>query len=230
MARISGETRIARTARALVKLSLASKEGAFLGPESELLARLNVSRPTLRQAAKIVESDRLISVRRGVKGGFYATRPDARDAIRSLAGFLRLRGATMADILMLAQPICEQAAGLAASCAEEELRAELEQIVDDLAEEKMPHELIRIETEVAAHIASMSGNPAIELFMAIAYSFGMEERGLAMFQAAEQRDRARKLQRDLCIAILSGDADVARLMMRRRGAAMALWVDQAGRP
>src|SRR3546814_4388112 len=89
------ETLASRTARALADLSLAAAPGDHLGAEDDLLQRFGVSRPTLRQAAKLVERDRLISIRRGIKGGYFAERHDARDAIQSLARFLRLRGATL---------------------------------------------------------------------------------------------------------------------------------------
>lgn len=81
-----GSSRVAHTARLLAALSLATGAGDFLGAEDELLARLGVSRPTLRQAAKIVENERLISVRRGTKGGLYAARPDVADVLHAPEG------------------------------------------------------------------------------------------------------------------------------------------------
>jgi hypothetical protein len=54
-----------------------------------------------------------------------------------------------------------------------------------------------------------------------------EERGVVIFQSPEQRAQIRALQRDLCRAILDGDADVARLMMRRRSSVIAEWLDRA---
>ena len=65
----SSATRVDRTASALADLSLAGESGRFLGSEDELLLRFGVSRPTLRQAAKMVANDRLITVRRGTGGG-----------------------------------------------------------------------------------------------------------------------------------------------------------------
>src|SRR3546814_12769714 len=108
------ETRASRTARALADLSLAAAPGDHLGAEDDLLQRFGVSRPTLRQAAKLVERDRLISIRRGIKGGYFAERPDARDAIQSLARFLRLRGATPGDVIQVTRPVAEEAAVAAA--------------------------------------------------------------------------------------------------------------------
>ena len=49
-----GETLASRTAQALVDLSLAAKPGDYLGAENDLLQKFGISRPTLRQAAKMV--------------------------------------------------------------------------------------------------------------------------------------------------------------------------------
>lgn len=223
---LSGETLVSRTARALARLSLDSEEGAYLGAEQDLLARLGISRPTLRQAAKIVESDRLISVRRGTNGGFYAERPAAADAIRTLTRFLRLRGTTLRDIMAMNRLVTEEAAVLACACTREDLRARLAAFVATIDANDTPGAVIRAETALARLIAEMSGNPAIELVLAIGYGFGLEEQGVVIYQDPAERAEARKLQHDLCRAILDSDAEIARLMMRRRSAMAALWIDR----
>ncbi|MEN9717805.1 MAG: hypothetical protein RIQ99_683 [Pseudomonadota bacterium] len=221
------ETLVSRTARELSKLSLEHDDGAFIGAEDDLLTRLSVSRPTLRQAAKIAENDRLISVRRGIKGGFYASRPDADDAIRTLARYLRLKGATLLDIMAVSRLVAEEAAGLACQCADESLRSKLVQFAKSIDAADTAPALITAEARLARMVAQMSGNPAIELVMAIGYSFGMEEQGTTLYHTAEHREVARKLQQGLVQAILDRDGDVARLMMRRRSVAMAGWIEAA---
>jgi GntR family transcriptional regulator, transcriptional repressor for pyruvate dehydrogenase complex len=224
-----GETRVAATARELAQLSLAVEEGAFIGAEDELLARLGVSRPTLRQAAKIAENDRLISVRRGIKGGFYASRPDAADAIRTLARYLRLKGATLADIMAVSRLVAEEAVERACVCKDMGLRTRLAEFAERIAENDTPATLIAAEGELVRLLAAMSGNPAIELVMAIGYSFGMEEQGVALYRDAGQREQARKLQTGLCRAVLDADPEIARVIMRRRSAMMSEWIDAAAR-
>ncbi|MGJ3627919.1 GntR family transcriptional regulator [Sphingomonas sp. MMS24-JH45] len=63
-----------RVADELRRLALTSEEGTLLGSEEALMTRLGVSRPTLRQAAGLVAQDQLITIKRGVNGG-YSPRP-----------------------------------------------------------------------------------------------------------------------------------------------------------
>lgn len=227
---LNGETLVVRTARALADLSLAGVEGAFLGAEDDLVARLGVSRPTLRQAAKIAENDRLIAVKRGVRGGFYAARPDAADAIRTLTRFLRLKGATLSDIGAVSRLVWEEAAELAAGCRDEALRARLAAFTHRIEDHDTPGALVRADTQLAALVGEMSGNPGIELVMAIGYAFGLEEEGISLFDDPVRRASARRLQRDVCEAILNRDGDVARVMARRRSKSIAAWLEAAVTP
>lgn len=222
----AGSTLVTRTAQALSDLSLAEEQGAYLGAEDELLARLKVSRPTFRQAAKIVESDRLISVRRGLHGGFYAERPNAADSIRALARYLRLNGATLADIIVVTRPVAEAAAALAATRGTEPQRQQLRDFVSRIDEAESRADIVRSETEMGRRLAEMSGNPAVQLFMEIGFTFGIEEQRVGLFDSAANRAEAKAMQRTLCEAVLSGDADVARLMMQRRGQMVAAWLQR----
>jgi DNA-binding FadR family transcriptional regulator len=223
----SGSTLVARTARALSDLSMAQDEGSYLGSEDELLATLGVSRPTLRQAAKIVESDRLISVRRGLRGGFYAERPNAADSIRSLARYLRLNGASLADIVQVTRPVSEEACALAAMNGTVEQRERMQAFAARIDGNESRLEIVSAEAELGRLIAEMSGNPAIQLVTEISFAFGMEEQDLGFFAGEADRAEARQTQRAICDAVLGGDPDIARIMMRRRGSMIKGWLDRA---
>tara|TARA_R110000803_G_scaffold56917_5_gene114454 strand:+ start:20491 stop:21207 length:717 start_codon:yes stop_codon:yes gene_type:complete len=224
----SPRSRVSETARQLADLSLAASEGDHLGAEVDLLERLGVSRPTLRQAAKIVESDRLISVRKGQGGGFFATRPSAADVIRAPARFLRLNGATLMDVHIVTRLIATEAASMAAGCEDEALRGALQAHRDSVAETAgagdTAEATIQQETRLARILSEMSGNPAIGLFMEIGYTFGREEQNIRFYQQADDRERSRSLQVQLCDAILAGDPEIARLLMARRTAMIVEWL------
>src|SRR3546814_16660333 len=50
-------------------------EGASLPPEGQLLEQFGVSRPTLREAIRILEAERLITVTRGSRSGARVSAP-----------------------------------------------------------------------------------------------------------------------------------------------------------
>jgi DNA-binding FadR family transcriptional regulator len=63
------------------------KEGDSLPPEAQLLASLGISRPTLREALRILEAEQLISVMRGSRSGARVHQPRVESAAR-YAGFV----------------------------------------------------------------------------------------------------------------------------------------------
>ncbi len=223
------ETLASRTARALADLSLAAAPGDHLGAEDELLQRFGVSRPTLRQAAKLVERDRLVSIRRGIKGGYFAARPDARDAIQSLARFLRLKGTTLGNVIQVTRPVSEEAAAAAAERRSAADVVLLDAFVAAIGGHDTPRDLIAAEVELARLIAGMSGNPVFELVMEIGYSFGLDEKGSDLYADPERRARTRAMQYSLCTAIIDGDPDIARLMMNRRSRQFDEWLGSGDR-
>jgi GntR family transcriptional regulator, transcriptional repressor for pyruvate dehydrogenase complex len=73
-------------------------EGDSLGHEPELVERFGVSRPSLREALRILEAEGLISVVRGVLGGIVVRAPDERLAARTAALVLQSRNVSLADV------------------------------------------------------------------------------------------------------------------------------------
>lgn len=69
-------------------LSLAAQDGALLGGEDTLVAALGISRATLRQAARVLEREGLLRVRRGINGGYFAARPDVRTIEQAVSAYL----------------------------------------------------------------------------------------------------------------------------------------------
>ena len=72
--------------------------GDPLPNETELMELYDVSRPVVREALRILESETLISVKRGAGGGARVRRPDVGVAARHAALLLQLEGTTLADL------------------------------------------------------------------------------------------------------------------------------------
>ena len=85
------------------------KEGDVLPSQESLLAEFQVGPPALREAIHILETDGLISVRRGNVGGAVVHLPSAERTAQMFSMALQARGASPADVsgaLMQLEPIC----------------------------------------------------------------------------------------------------------------------------
>jgi DNA-binding FadR family transcriptional regulator len=70
----------------------------FLDPTAELVGRFGVSRPTLREAFRILESEGLISVRQGSRRGVEVLAPSTGGVTRVAGQTLQATGATIGDL------------------------------------------------------------------------------------------------------------------------------------
>jgi DNA-binding FadR family transcriptional regulator len=74
------------------------KEGDLLPAESKLMEEFGVSRPTIREAYRILEAERLVTVSRGARGGAVVHSPDP-DLISNYALMvLQCEGTTVAEV------------------------------------------------------------------------------------------------------------------------------------
>ena len=68
------------------------KEGDYLPNEAELMTHFGVSRPTLREAVRVLESERLVEVRRGSRTGARVRVPGPEIVARPAGLLLELSG------------------------------------------------------------------------------------------------------------------------------------------
>ena len=73
-------------------------EGDNLPPESTLIEEFGISRPTMREAFRILETERLISVSRGSRGGARVHMPEVEVVARYAGLYLQARQTTVRDV------------------------------------------------------------------------------------------------------------------------------------
>ena len=152
----------AQLRRKIVRGELA--EGEALPAETALMAEFAVSRPTLREAFRVLESESLISVRRGARGGARVQVPEGTVAARYAGVVLEYRGTTLKDVYDARTVIEAPCAGLLAQRRTdrdlERLRAsvaEAEGLMDD------PSAFIRAHMEFHALVVELAGNETLSV-------------------------------------------------------------------
>jgi DNA-binding FadR family transcriptional regulator len=102
----------ARLRKAIVRGDI--RIGDKLPSEARLISDFDVSRPTIREALRILEFEGLIVVSRGARGGARVTDPSDDMVTRAAGLALQLKGATIADIYEARSAIEPSAAKIAA--------------------------------------------------------------------------------------------------------------------
>lgn len=106
-------------------------DGDRLPHEAELMEHFSVSRPTLREAVRVLEAERLVEVRRGSRSGARVCVPGPEVVARPAALLLELSGATVADMLVAREAIEPLAARMLALTGTDAEFDELERMVDE---------------------------------------------------------------------------------------------------
>ena len=108
-------------------------EGDVLPAEQELLTEFGVSRPTLREAVRILESESLVVVKRGSRGGIEVSVPRIETAAHYAGLVLEYSEATLGDVFRAA---CAIEAPCAAMLARSRTAADLQRLKDVVAAER----------------------------------------------------------------------------------------------
>ncbi|MDT7675050.1 MAG: hypothetical protein QOD82_2952 [Pseudonocardiales bacterium] len=139
-------------------------EGELLPPELRLMTELGVSRPTLRQALRILENERLVRIHRGRNGGARVSRPTVDTAGRHLNNLLLFQGATLDDVhtaRLLLEPAA--VARIAGTVPAKDIAALRVAVADSLAATDAA-DIRRIGSEFHIKLIELTGNRSLVLF------------------------------------------------------------------
>lgn len=138
--------------------------GEMLPPEGALLEQYQVARPTMREALRILESDGLVTVERGTKGGARVCEPNIGFLGRRLGLHLQMRGTVLRDLVQMQAAIQPRAAALAARRRTDEDLSSLRRAVAAVAASDTVDEFLAALTLFVDSLLRASGNPAMTLF------------------------------------------------------------------
>jgi DNA-binding FadR family transcriptional regulator len=166
----SGQVRVPKTAelvashlrRQIIRGDLS--EGDALPPEAELMEQFGVSRPTMREAFRVLESESLITIRRGSRGGARVNLPDIRVAAGYAGLLLQVSGTTLDDVFAARMALEPVAARMAAERGLSSVAEALEIAIQ--AEEAAMREPLRFAVAAAKFhktLMAQSGNTTMVL-------------------------------------------------------------------
>lgn len=140
--------------------------GDTLPKLEDLLAEFRVGKPAMREALRILETEGLITVRRGNVGGAVVHSPESVDAAYTLSLVLESRGVPLSDVgeaLLEVEPMC------ASLCArrEDRMRAVVAPLTEAheqaLASRSDPSALTRLARRFHELIVELCGNETMIL-------------------------------------------------------------------
>ena len=137
------------------------KSGDVLPSEAALMEQFGVSRPTLREAFRVLESESLITIKRGAHGGARVQTPDDALAARYAGLVLEYRGTRLADLYQARTEIEGSAARLAAERRTAKDLARLESLYDRITDATDPLRRIELHEEFDAAVVETCGNQTL---------------------------------------------------------------------
>jgi GntR family transcriptional repressor for pyruvate dehydrogenase complex len=217
-------------ADALRRDAIDKDDGELLGAEEDLIRRYGVSRPTLRQAAALVAQENLLKVKRGVGGGYFASRPDSKAVAHMAAVYLRTRQTRVSELIGALAPLRIELAKLAAGGDNAAAREEMRQFL--AADREVPddqfryRDFLRGEKVFGRILGELGGNTVIALYIDILYDFsGMLGRGEDIYVNRPDRvNEYREKRNRMAEAIVDGDVELAVVAARRCAMAAQEWL------
>jgi DNA-binding FadR family transcriptional regulator len=184
-----GNTALQTAAARLRSLSLAAADGDLLGGEDALIASLGFSRSTVRQAARLLEREGLVRVKRGPAGGYFACRPDVTTIEMSVSAYLETLDVEFKDISNIASALWVEAVRKATTHGGDRARELADRLIDQV--EAMPDTasftMVRsLEQETRSAIFALADSRYVELIFNINTAFGLRAFAAATAPASDE--------------------------------------------
>ncbi|MEW9854059.1 GntR family transcriptional regulator [Novosphingobium sp. M1R2S20] len=186
-----------------------------IGSLRDLARECGVGIVTIQQAARILEHEGILEVRRGPGGGYYGRRPDLRDMERVLGAYLQSEPASWKEVLDITSLLFNQLCSAAARCADDLPREELRTVAQKISACEDSSQLGALETELQEVLFRMVRRPLFELLTRVvlgtAQSAGSED-AMRNFFGFDQWKESRA---SIIAAILAQDAGLAHFQANR---------------
>jgi GntR family transcriptional regulator, transcriptional repressor for pyruvate dehydrogenase complex len=210
---------VAGTLRRMV-VDGALKDGDFLPNEAELMAHFGVSRPTLREAVRVLESERLVEVRRGSRTGARVRVPGPEIVARPAGLLLELSGATIADVMTARSGIEPIAVRLLTEAGDTDAIDELERtLAEDVPKGWESGRLPETTGDFHRRLVELSGNSTLNIIAGMLHEITVRHTAFAMNEthplSKAGYEKLMRSYRRLLALMRSGDGAAAEAHWRK---------------
>ncbi len=188
--------------------------GSRLPGEHDLVEKLQVSRPVLREALARLQSLGLVDIQRG-RGTFVGDTSSLTHCVRLLQTAVTISPQELLSYAELRSAIEVQAARQAAEKASEKDVAELTTMLKQLDDENLPYaNVLEIDFRFHRKLLSIAGNKLMQNLMEVIYEFVLAQ---MVRTTPTQKDNqlGRRLHKAILKAIREHDPDAAEAAMRK---------------
>ena len=206
---------VSATADKMRDLILTQAPDALIGSLPELAQILDVGIATVQQAARVLEHEGLLAVRRGPGGGYFGRRPDAAALERSLATYLRVRRADDYEALEMMTLLDCELMPAAAQCTVARLLDGLRSLKERVDQCLGAEERVLFEDDFHSILFKMVDRPLIELLAQVSMRFYRSRPIPQIFEGEEGIRAWRQWRHQIIDAILAQDPERARFEAER---------------
>jgi GntR family transcriptional regulator, transcriptional repressor for pyruvate dehydrogenase complex len=196
-------------------LVFTQEPGIRIGSLHELADRFEVGIVTFQQAARILEHEGLLEVRRGPGGGYFGVRPDEAALERAMGAYIRMHPTAYQEALDITSLLFNELVAAAARSEGDEHRRKLRALATRIDDSSDDARRIAFEADFQDLLFQMVERPLFEILTRVTLRFAdMLPAGTPLF--APDAEAVWKAGRHRIIdAILKGDEELARFEANR---------------
>ncbi len=194
---------------------LAREPGAQIGSLNEVAQLLGVGIVTVQQAARILEHEGLLAVRRGPGGGYYGARPDDAALERSVAAYMRVHGFGYRDALEMTTLLDCDIIPAAARANDEIFRAAARELLARIDICNTRELRAALEVDLRDLLFKVVARPLMELVLRVTTQFYKTQSHPPVFSGEEGILAWKNGRRRILEAILKQDEELARFEAER---------------
>ncbi len=200
----------------LREMIVAQPPESQIGSLPDLAKILGVGVVTVQQAARVLEHEGFLQVRRGPGGGYYGTRPGAEGLSRAISGFLSLHHSDYPEAIDIITLLDCELMAAAARTPDDKARRELSVLLRSIDDRDTAAERGAFDQSMLDILYLMVDRPLMELLSRMAVHHYAEYPRGPLYGGDTGKQRWKQERRAIISAILESDPERARFEAQRR--------------